>query len=102
MHSERVELKRQASQLFIPSGQFNSVVPAEAERLGIAVVRVPEAQLLVLIGQARESFKEHFGGGSALFENLEDGAAAFQFVEWFPGVTMDQVKQVLDHAARAP
>ena len=49
--------------LFIPSGQFNSILPAEAERHGIAVVRVPEEQLLVFIGDARESFKEHFGGG---------------------------------------
>jgi hypothetical protein len=40
------------------------VLPAEAERQGIAVVRVPEDQLLVFIGGARESFKEHFGGGS--------------------------------------
>jgi hypothetical protein len=51
--------------LFIPTGQFNSILPAEAERRGIAVVRVPEDQLLVFIGEARESFKEHFGGGGA-------------------------------------
>jgi len=38
---------------------------------------------------------------SALFENLEDGAAASQFVEWFPGVTLEQVRAVLDHAARS-
>jgi len=50
--------------LFIPSGQFNSTLPAEAERQGIAVVRVPEDQLLLFIGEARESFKEHFSGGS--------------------------------------
>lgn len=49
--------------LFIPSDQFDTVVPAEAERQGIAVVRVPEVQLLVFIGEARESFKEHFVGG---------------------------------------
>jgi hypothetical protein len=49
--------------LFIPSGQFNNILPAEAERQGIAVVRVPEDQLLVFISEARESFKEHFGGG---------------------------------------
>ena len=28
--------------LFIPSGQFNNILPGEAERQGIAVVRVPE------------------------------------------------------------
>jgi hypothetical protein len=50
--------------LFVPSGQFNSILPAEVQRQGIAVVRVPEEELLVFIGEARESFKEHFGGGS--------------------------------------
>lgn len=36
---------------------------------------------------------------SALFENLEDGATVTQFVEWFPGVTIEQVRAVLDHAS---
>ena len=36
---------------------------------------------------------------AALFENLEDGALVFQFVEWFPGVTLEQVRTVLEHAA---
>jgi uncharacterized protein (DUF433 family) len=38
---------------------------------------------------------------SALFENVEDGALVSQFVEWFPGVTLEQVRAVLDHAARS-
>lgn len=38
---------------------------------------------------------------SALFENLEDGAQVNEFVEWFPGVSMVQVKGVLEHAARS-
>ena len=38
---------------------------------------------------------------AALFENLEDGASATQFVDWFPGVTLEQVRIVLDHAARS-
>lgn len=38
---------------------------------------------------------------SALFENLEDGAQVSQFVEWFPGVSMEQVRAVLEHAARS-
>ena len=50
--------------LLIPGGQFNRILAAEAERQGIAVVRVPEDQLWVFIGEARESFKAHFGGGS--------------------------------------
>ncbi|NWG73659.1 MAG: DUF433 domain-containing protein [Rubrivivax sp.] len=38
---------------------------------------------------------------AALFENLEDGASVQQFVEWFPGVTLEQVRSVLEHAARS-
>lgn len=38
---------------------------------------------------------------SALFENLEDGAQTTQFLEWFPGVTDEQVRAVLDHAAKS-
>jgi uncharacterized protein (DUF433 family) len=38
---------------------------------------------------------------SALFENLEDGAHATDFIEWFPGVTLEQVRAVLEHAARS-
>ena len=38
---------------------------------------------------------------SALFENLEDGMQVSQFVQWFPGVTLDQVRAVLEHAARS-
>ena len=38
---------------------------------------------------------------SALFENLEDGVQITQFVELFPGVTIEQVRAVLDHAAKS-
>lgn len=38
---------------------------------------------------------------AALFENLEDDASAAQFIEWFPGVTLEQVRAVLEHAARS-
>lgn len=38
---------------------------------------------------------------AALFENLEDGAQVSQFVEWFTGVTLEQVRAVLEHAARS-
>jgi uncharacterized protein (DUF433 family) len=37
----------------------------------------------------------------ALFENLEDGASVDEFLEWFPGVTKDQVDAVLEHASRS-
>lgn len=38
---------------------------------------------------------------TALFENLEDGAQVADFVAWFPGVTMEHVRAVLEHAARS-
>ena len=38
---------------------------------------------------------------AALFENLEDGALVSEFIEWFPGVTMEQARAVLEHAARS-
>jgi len=38
---------------------------------------------------------------AALFENLEDGVPVAQFVELFPGVTLDQARAVLEHAARS-
>jgi len=38
---------------------------------------------------------------SALFENLEDGASVQDFVQWFPGVSPEQVRTVLGHAARS-
>ena len=34
---------------------------------------------------------------TALFNNLRDGATVAEFMEWFPGVTHDQVKAVLSH-----
>ena len=36
---------------------------------------------------------------AALFENLEDGAQTSDFVAWFPGVTTEQVRAVLEHVA---
>ena len=37
----------------------------------------------------------------ALFENLEAGARLDEFLEWFPGVTREQVEAVLEHAERS-
>ncbi len=37
----------------------------------------------------------------ALFENIEGGATVQEFLEWFPGVTSEQVEAVLDHAQRS-
>jgi len=38
---------------------------------------------------------------SALFENLEGGATVGEFVEWFPGVSREQVEAVLAHTERS-
>jgi uncharacterized protein (DUF433 family) len=36
---------------------------------------------------------------AALFENLEDGAQLSDFIDWFPGVTLEQARTVLEHVA---
>lgn len=38
---------------------------------------------------------------AALFQNLEDGAQLTDFVQWFPGVTLNQARDVLEHAANS-
>jgi uncharacterized protein (DUF433 family) len=60
---------------------------------------------------AVESHPEKVGGAwifrgtrvpvSALFANIEGGATVDEFIEWFPGVTREQVNLVLEHAARS-
>lgn len=35
---------------------------------------------------------------AALFENFEHGATVDNFLEWFPGVSREQVGAVLEHA----
>lgn len=35
---------------------------------------------------------------AALFENLEDDASLHEFLEWFPGVSLEQARTVLEHA----
>jgi len=37
----------------------------------------------------------------ALFENLEEDASVDDFLEWFPGVTREQVLAVLNHAEKS-
>jgi uncharacterized protein (DUF433 family) len=37
----------------------------------------------------------------ALFENIEGGATIDEFLEWFPGVTRDQVELVLRHTEQS-
>ena len=38
---------------------------------------------------------------TALFENIEGGATVDDFLEWFPGVTREQVESVLKHAEQS-
>lgn len=52
--------KRWPKTLFVPREQPASIIVAEAKRQGIAVVHVPEDQLLPFIGEAREEFRESF------------------------------------------
>ena len=52
------------STLFIANEWPAKSLALEAERQGVSVVRVPEEQLLLFIGEAREGFKERFGGGT--------------------------------------
>ena len=37
----------------------------------------------------------------ALFENLQGGARVEDFLEWFPGVSREQVNAVLHHAEQS-
>jgi uncharacterized protein (DUF433 family) len=38
---------------------------------------------------------------AALFSNLESGATVAEFLQWFPGVSREQVKTVLEHASQS-
>lgn len=38
---------------------------------------------------------------SALFENLEGGATIAEILQWFPGVTRQQVEAVLEHTQQS-
>ena len=38
---------------------------------------------------------------ASLFQNLEDGASVSDFVSWFQGVTIEQARTALEHAAQS-
>lgn len=48
--------------LFLPKGQFITTLPAEAKRQNISVEFIPESQLMIFIGEARQGFREHLQG----------------------------------------
>lgn len=54
--------KQYPNTLFVPSGRFQTILPAEAIRQHISVVPVRESELLVFIGEARQGFREHAEG----------------------------------------
>lgn len=59
-HAHKQEMPKT---LFIPSDQPANNLALEAQRHKVTVIRVPEDQLLLFIGEAREGFKVRFGGG---------------------------------------
>ena len=38
---------------------------------------------------------------ASLFENLEDGVPIGEFIDLFPGVSLEQARAVLEHVARS-
>lgn len=49
--------------LFVSRDDVADQVTLEATQHGIDIVRVPESELLIFIGEARDGFAEHFDGG---------------------------------------
>jgi hypothetical protein len=49
--------------LFVPREWSAEVITREAERQGIEVVRVPERELVIFVGEAQQGFREWFGQG---------------------------------------
>lgn len=47
--------------LFVAREQRSDSIAREAKRQGISVVQVPESELLIFIGGARDGFRERFG-----------------------------------------
>jgi hypothetical protein len=60
----RAHKKELPKTLFIPSNQPANLLATEAERQGIAVVRVPDIELLLFTAEAREGFKEFTARGT--------------------------------------
>lgn len=54
--------KQLPTTLFVPKGQFQTILPDEAKRQGISVVSLLESELLIFIGEARDGFREHVQG----------------------------------------
>ena len=61
-HSHKQQFPKK---LFIPTNQAAGLLSVEAKRNKIFVDRVPEEQLLIFIGEAREGFQQHMSAGRA-------------------------------------
>ncbi len=59
-HSHKQQFPKK---LFIPTNQAADLLSTEAERNKIHVDRIPEDQLLIFIGEARDGFQQHVSGG---------------------------------------
>jgi hypothetical protein len=57
--------KQFPKELIVPEEQTANNLALEAERWGISVRRAPDAQLRLLISDAREAFRKHFASGRA-------------------------------------
>jgi hypothetical protein len=61
----QTQAQRLPNTLYIPHARPAEYSAKEADRLGITVVSIAEEKLMVFIGEAREGFKERFGGADA-------------------------------------
>ncbi len=60
--------ERYPATMFVPSGQFEGALAAEATRNSITVVSVQESQLIAFTGEAIAGYREHMhrrSGGEA-------------------------------------
>lgn len=62
LRAGRAHKARWPRTLLVPTEQRAEFLVIEAERHGIEVVRVAEAQLSMFIGEAQQGFRERFGG----------------------------------------
>ena len=60
-HAER-HTQQLPKTLFVPGEEVAELITREAIQLNIDVVQVPESELLIFIGEARQGFSEQFEG----------------------------------------
>jgi len=61
----------------------------------------PETSCSPLVMSGAVVFKHSRVPISSLFENMADGVTINEFLEWFPGIKMEQVKAVLKFTAES-